>query len=305
MLVIGECIHIIAIPVRKAIDTRDKAFIQNLALHQVKAGSDILDLNIGPQRKLGHEIMPWLVNAIQEVTDKPLSLDTTNPLAIEAGLKVCKNKAIINSTDATEERLSALMPMAARYNCDIVALSLTKGGLPTSTDARIELASQILAVAAENGVPSEHIWLDPLVLTVNGNQDQTIQTIEAIRFFKQIADPAPMTTCGLSNISNSCPEEIRPILNRVFMVMMKGAGLDSAIANPLDEELMETLRILQERDSSSEKGSLFLGLYDAYRNSMEFDVNSVNTTSEEIKNLIKTINIMQNKTLYAHSYLRL
>ena len=305
MIIIGECIHVIATSIRKAIEERDKDYIQELAKRQADKGANIIDLNIGPQKKAGAEVMPWMVETVQEVTDLPLTLDTTNAVAIEAGLKVCKNKAIINSTDATEERLSALMPLAAKYNCDIIALSLAKVGLPTTADSRIELAAEILAVAEAEGVPSDHIWLDPLVLTINGNQDQTLETIEAVRFFKQMADPAPMTTCGLSNVSNSCPEELRPLLNRVFMVMMAGAGLDSAIADPLDEKLMEVVKILAGRDDSTVKGKLYLNLYDAYQAGEQLDTGAVDMSDPEVSDIAKTIRIMQNETLYAHGYLRL
>ena len=305
MIIIGECIHVIATSIRKAIEERDKAFIQALTKRQVDSGANIIDLNIGPQKKAGAEVMPWMVETVQEVTDLPLTLDTTNAVAIEAGLKVCKNKAIINSTDATEERLSALMPLAAKYNCDIIALSLAKVGLPTTADSRIELAAEILAVAEAEGVPSDRIWLDPLVLTINGNQDQTLETIEAVRFFKQMADPAPMTTCGLSNVSNSCPEELRPLLNRVFMVMMAGAGLDSAIADPLDEKLMEVVKILADTDDSTVKGKLYLDLYDAYQAGEQLDTGAVDMGDPEVSDIVKTIRIMQNETLYAHGYLRL
>lgn len=305
MIVIGECIHLIAPSVRKAIENRDKAFIQDLALRQVKKGAQLLDLNIGPQKKAGPEVISWMVNTIQEVTDVPLSLDTTNAQAIEAGLKVCKKKAIINSTDASEERLNALMPLAAKYNANIIALSLGKVGLPTTADARIELATEILSAAAEQGVATENIYLDPLVLTVNGNQDQTLQTIEAVRFFKQMADPPPLTTCGLSNVSNSCPKGIRSILDRVFLVMMLGAGLDSAIADPLDDELMQTIKIIEGRDDSTPKGKLYLALYDAYQASEEFDTSTVDMSEPELSDIAKTIDVMQNKTLYAHGYLKL
>lgn len=304
--VIGESLHVIAPPVRAAIEKRDTEFIQNLALRQVKKGAKAIDLNIGPQKKLGAEIMPWMVRSVQEVVDVPLSLDTTNSAAIEAGLQVCQKKAFINSTDATPERLEALMPLAAKYNANIISLTLGSTGLPTTADMRIELASEkILPVAAENNVPMTNIYLDPLVLTVNGNQDQAIQTIDAMRFFKQMADPPPYTTCGLSNISNSCPREIRPLLNRVYLVMMMGAGLDTAIADALDDELMETIRILENKEDSTEKGKLYLRLFQNYRDGVEFDQGGFDISKPEISDLVKTVRILENKTLYAHLYLKL
>ena len=306
MLCIGESIHIISPRVRAAVEGRDKAFIQDLAKQQVAKGAHYLDLNIGPQKKAGPEVMGWLVNTIQEVTDVPLSLDTTNAAAIEAGLKLCRKQALINSTDATEERLNAVMPLAAKYNANAIALTLAKTGLPTSADARIELAvEKIMPAAAEQGVPIERIFFDPLVLTVNGNQDQAQHTINAVRFFKQMSDPPPKTVCGLSNVSNSCPRELRPLLNRVFLVMMLGAGLDSAIIDTLDPVIMEAVRIIDRRDASTAKGKLYLDLYDAYTRAEEFDISTVNMRDPELSDIAKTINIFQNKTLYAHGYLRL
>lgn len=303
---LGESIHIISQEVRAAVENRDKAYIQGLARKQVEKGATYLDLNIGPQKKAGAEVMPWMVETVQEVTDIPLSLDTTNPVAMEAGLKVCKKKPLINSTDCTPERLDALMPLAAKYNSDIIALTLAKGGLPTSADARVELASEcIFPKAAELGVSSDRLWLDPLVLTVNGNQDQAQETINAVRFFKQMTDPPPRTTCGLSNVSNSCPHEIRSLLNRVFMVMMMGAGLDSAIIDCLDDETMEVVRIVKNRDESTAKGKLFVALYDTYAAMEMFDTSSVDAGDPETRDIVKTVGILQNEQLYAHSYLRM
>ncbi|MBI2907867.1 MAG: dihydropteroate synthase [Chloroflexi bacterium] len=304
MIVIGECIHVISSSVKKAIETRDAHFIQNLAKEQVAGGAEMIDLNVGPRKRDGAEVMPWMVNTVQAVTDVPLSLDTTNAVAIEAGLKVCKKTPIINSTDATEARLEALMPLAARYNANIIALTLAETGLPTTADARIELAMERIMPAAEaHGVPMERIFFDPLVMTINGNQDQALQTINAVRFFKQMSDPPPQTTCGLSNISNQCPAEIRPLLNRVFLIMMAGAGLYCAIADPMDKDLMEAIRIIKARDNSTAKAALYLALYDAYEAGEEFDTSSVDQSVTELRDIGRTVDALQNKWIYAHSYL--
>lgn len=306
MLVIGENIHVISPRVRVAIESRDAAFIRDLAGEQVEKGAAYVDLNIGPQKKTGVDVMTWIVKVAQDAVDVPLSLDTTNAAAIEAGLKVCRKKAFINSTDATETRLSALMPLAGKYNAHIIALTYGGTSLPTSADARIELAvDKIFPAAAENGVPTESIYLDPLVLAVNGNQDQAQQTVEAIRYFKQMADPPPMSVCGLSNISNSCPKENRPLLNRVFLIMMMGAGLDTAIADPLDSDLMEAIRMVKARDESSPKGKAFVRLYDCYAAAEKFDASGIDTSKPGVSDIVKTIAILENKTLYAHSYLKL
>lgn len=305
MLIIGEAIHVIAPRVKAAIAARDKTEIQRRALSQLEAGAQILDLNIGPQKKAGPEVMTWIVDAVQEVApDVLLSLDTTNAAAIEAGLRRCRQKPIINSTDATPERLAALMPLAARYEASIVALTYAGGALPASADVRIELATEhILPAAEEYGVPLEQIYFDPLVLTVNGNQDQASQTIEAVRFFKQMSDPPPRTTCGISNISNGAPDEVRSVLNRVFLIMMAGAGLDSAILDPLDAKLMEALRIVETRDDSTPLGRLYLALYDGVADGA-VDLSAADPSDPEQQAIARTVDIFENTWVYAHSYLR-
>lgn len=305
MLIIGECIFVLSPRIKAAIENRERKVIQDLAVRQVAKGAQALDLNIGPQRKAGPEVMSWMVDTIQEVADVRLSLDTTNAAAIEAGLQRCKQRAIINSTDATPERMAALMPLAVRYDADLIALTLSTTGMPTSAEARLELAmGTILPTAAEYGLPPECIFFDPLVLAVNGNQDQALPTINAVRFFKQLSDPPSLTTCGLSNVSNGCPNEIRPILNRVFLMMMMGAGLDSAIADPLDDRLMEAIRIVESRDDSTPLGRLYLALYDAMAAGEEFDPSLADLNDPDQRDFVRTVEIFQNKWVYAHSYLK-
>ncbi len=306
MIAIGECLQIISSRVRTAIEERDKGFLQDLAKRQVDKGANMLDLNIGPQKKTGAEVMEWLVNTIQEVTDVPLSLDTTNAEAIQAGLKVCKKKPIINSTSADPERMGVLFPLAARHDANIIALTLRATGLPATADVRVEILSEDLLPAIEQyGVPLENVYIDPLVLTVDGCQDHAPEVIKAVRVFKQITDPPLHTTCGLSNISNGAPREVRPILNRIYLVMLMGAGLDSAILDPFDDELMETIRILESRDDSTAKGRIYLALYDACAAEEEFDPSIVDMSDPEQSNILKTIRVLENKTIYAHSYLQL
>ncbi len=306
MIAIGECLQIISKSVRTAVEERDKPFVQDLAKRQVEKGAHWLDLNIGPQKKAGAEVMDWLVNAVQEVVDVPFSLDTTNAEAIKAGLKACKQKPTINSTSADPERMGVLFPLAASHDCNIIALTLRATGLPATADTRVEILSDDLLPAIEqHGVPIENVYLDPLVLTVNGCQEHAPEVVKAVRIFKQISDPPFHTTCGLSNVSNGAPKEVRPILNRIYLVMLMGAGLDSAILDPFDDEIMETIRILEARDDSTARGRVYLGLYDAYAADEEFDPSIIDQSDPEQMNILKTIRVLENKTLYAHSYLQL
>ena len=306
MLIIGENIHIIAPPVKAAIEARDAKVIQAMALRQVEAGADVLDLNIGPQKKHGHEVMPWIVEAVQEVTDTPLSLDTTNFAAMEAGLKVCKKPAMLNSASADPARLDSVMQLAARYGARVVALTMGVDGIPTTADGRAGIAMEALLPAAEAaGLPVEDIFLDPLVLAVNCNQDVALESVEAIRMFKMMADPPPTTVVGLSNISNGAPPENRPLINRTMLVLVMGAGLDSAILDPTDEAQNEFIRIVEQRDEGTPMSKLVVALYDAVAAMEELDPAAVDQSDPEQVDFYKTYRMLCNDVIYADSYLRI
>ncbi len=306
MLIIGENIHIISPKVKKAFADRDSKFIQSMAMSQVKHGAGMLDLNIGPQKRRGVEVMEWVVDAVQEVTPVPLSLDTTNAAAIEVGLKKAARQAMINSTSADPERLNATMPLAAKHNAKIIALTMGKSGIPTTADGRVELAMDVLIPKAmELGIPMSDFYLDPLVLTVNGTQEHAPETLNAVRFFKQLADPPPMTVVGLSNISNSVPHENRSLINRTFLVMLMAAGLDAAIADPLDDEQNEFARIVEQRDTGTGLGKLLVTLYDKTAAMEELEPSDVDMSDPDQAAVWKTVQILCNKVIYAHSYLRL
>jgi 5-methyltetrahydrofolate corrinoid/iron sulfur protein methyltransferase len=305
MLIIGENIHIIAPKVKRMIADRDTAAVQALALAQVDGGADFLDLNIGPQRRTGPEVMEWMVSAVQDVVEVPLSLDTTNLSAIEAGLKVAKQRAMVNSTSAEPERLEKVPPLAAEYDARLIALMMGKGGIPVTAEERVAIAIETLVPRAmEVGISMENLFLDPLVLTVAGCQEYCPHAVEAVRYIKQGMDPAPMTTGGLSNVSNNVPDEGRSLLNRVYLVMLMAAGIDSVIADPLDWELMETIRIVEERDDSTAAGALLLTLYDRVMGMEELEPSDVDMNEPSQVEIWKTYQVLMNKIIFTESYLR-
>lgn len=239
MLVIGERINGMFKNVRKAIQTKDKAIIQDVAKKQVAAGARMLDVNVGPAAADDVAAMQWLVEVIQEVTDTPLSIDSAKPPVIEAGLKACKKKALINSTTGEEAKLKTLLELAAKYKSSILGLCMDEKGIPNSIPARVEIGLKILAGAMEAGLATDDVYLDPVFLPVKFAQDQGGPSVQTIKELKMLADPAPKTVCGLSNISQGC--EDRPMVNRTALVMAIGYGLDSAIMDPLDNDLMNAM----------------------------------------------------------------
>jgi 5-methyltetrahydrofolate corrinoid/iron sulfur protein methyltransferase len=307
MYIIGENIQILAPRIKAAIADRDPAYVRQLASAQVEHGASMLDLNIGPRKRDGIEVMQWMIEEVyDEVGAVPLSLDTTNSAAIEAGLKKCKElgiEAMINSTSADPDRLNATMPMAAEYGSKIIALAMDKN-IPATADGRVALAMEIIVPKAEElGIPMENIYLDPLVLTVNGCQEHGPETLNAIRSFKMLWDPSPMTTVGLSNISNSVPHENRSLINRTFLVMLMACSLDSAIADPMDEAQNEVIRIVEERDESTGVGKAFLALYDTVAMMDEFTPDHVDMDDPDQAAIYKTVRIIENQVIYAHGYL--
>jgi len=306
MYIIGENIHIISPKVKDAIAARDGAFFVDLARKQVQNGAKALDLNVGPQKKAGTEVVPWLVEVVQEAVgqDFTLSLDTTNLEAIKAGLKkIPRGKAIINSTSAEAERLEAVPLVAAEYGARIIGLTMAKEGIPVSAEARVSLALEKLVPRCEEvGIPLEHLIVDPLVLTVKGCQEYVPQCVEAVRILKMSGLPL-LTNAGLSNVSNQVPPELRPLINRTYMVMLMAVGLDMAIADPLDHELKEFIRIVEDRDESTPVGKLVVTLHDRTAASEEVTPDDVNMKDPAQVAIWKTIQILMNKVIYADAYL--
>ena len=237
MFIIGELINGMYKDIGKAIQTKDKSIIQKRALEQIKAGADALDVNCGPASKDPLNDIQWLINSIQEVTDRTISIDSSRPQVIESGLKAAKNKVIINSTTADQDKLDALIPLALKYNAKLIGLTISKKGIPQNKDQRLELAATIVGACQEKGFPIEDIYLDPIVMPVNVAQSQMKDILESIRDFKIISDPAPKTVVGLSNVSQGTCQ--RGLVNKTFLIMAVGFGLDAAILDPLDKDLVD------------------------------------------------------------------
>lgn len=237
MFIIGELINGMYKDIAKAIQDRDKDVICKKAIAQIEAGADALDVNCGPASKDPVNDIRWLVGVIQKVTDKPIVIDSSKPKVIEAGLAAVKNKPIINSTTADEDKLDILAPLAKKYNAKLIGLTISKKGIPQNKDQRLELAATIVSYCQDKGLPIDDLYLDPIVMPVNVAQPQMKDILESLREFKIISEPAPKTVVGLSNVSQGTCQ--RSLVNRTFLIMAIAFGLDAAIVDPLDKELID------------------------------------------------------------------
>jgi len=306
MYIIGENIHIISDKVKEALKERDAKFFQAQAVKQVEAGAQALDLNLGPRKKDWEEVFPWMVETVEAVVDVPLSFDSTNILGIEAGLKkITKAQPIINSTSAEPERLEKVPLLAKQYNARLIALTMGSSGIPVGADERVNIAIEALIPRMlEIDYPISDLIIDPLVLTVSGCQEYCPHLIETVRTLQVIWDPPPSISVGLSNVSNAVPAENRPLINRVYCAMLMGVGLQMMIANPLDEDLKDVIRIIETRDTSTAIGRYYLTLHDHIAAMEEPQIEDVDMDDLEQVAIWKTVQILLNKVIYADSYLQ-
>jgi len=292
MILIGENLNVMSKTLGPAMKARDPKPIQEMAAAETEAGVDYIDVNIGPARKAGDELMTWLVEIIQEVTDLPLFLDTTNVQAIEAGLRVHKGRAVINSIMARPERMDALFPLAQKYNAGGVALLWGPEGMPRDANERGALAAELMYKASEYGVPNEDLWIDPIVTPVNTQQDQVKSCLEFMTMFRELA-PECKGICGLSNVSNGAPDHLRPILNQTYLIMLQKYGMTSAIVDAFDANLKAVAR--GERE----------GLVKLVWNVMDGEEIDMSSLSKEEVDYVKTTKVLLGRTLYSDSWLQL
>jgi cobalamin-dependent methionine synthase I len=289
MILIGESIHIISSAVSEAVRDRDIAPIQALASAQARAGADFLDLNLGPARREPEAVASWLVDTVQEVADLPISLDTMNPLAMEAGLKLCRKRALLNSASGKSESREYMMPLAVKYNTQVVISVITDQGCPPDIDSRVESIMETVAYANGMGIDNEDIWVDPIILPVSADQKQVREALEFIRILSDLL-PGVKSVVGLSNVSNGTPSHLRGLLNRTYMVMLERNGLYAAIADVLDDELVEL-----------NKG----GLNDArvlIHRVMDGEPVDAEALPEKEKSYVKTARVLMGDALYSHAW---
>lgn len=239
MYAIGERINGMFTSVKDAIQTKNPEAIHELAKKQLAAGANCLDVNVGPAAADPLEAMEWLVKAIREVTDAPLAIDTTKPDVMRKGLELAGPGSVINSTKGQQDQLDIFVPMAVEYDATLIALTIDENGIPRDANGRAEIALRVVAAAMEKGLEPQRLMIDAVILPVNVTQPTPGHVLETIRNVKVLSDPPPKTVLGLSNVSQST--QLRELLNRTYLVMALAAGMDAAIVDVLDTELMDAM----------------------------------------------------------------
>ncbi|MFC2057123.1 dihydropteroate synthase [Chloroflexota bacterium] len=292
MNLIAESINIMSTTLGPAMRERNPKPIQEMAKAEAEAGADYLDINIGPARRAGDEMMEWVVNTVQEVTDLPLSLDTTNPVAMEAGLKVCKSRALINSISLQPDRLEAELPLVQKYGADMIGLLWGVEGMPRDANERCMLAVDLVYKANEMGIPNENIWIDPIASPISVEINQVKSCVEFMSMLEDIA-PGCKSTVGLSNISNGTPAHLRPYLNRTYLIMLMRYGLHSAIADVFDTE---TVKIV---------GGEMPEIVELVYRVMDGEKPDLTSLSQKEVEYVKTVRVLTGESLFSHSWLEI
>ncbi|MBM4285517.1 MAG: dihydropteroate synthase [Deltaproteobacteria bacterium] len=290
---IGENLNVVTKIYGQAMKDRDPKPLQKVAEEEAAKGVDFIDVNIGPARKGGEELMTWIVQIIQEVVPNiPLALDTSNIAAMEAGLKVHKGRALINSIMARPERMDGMMPLVKKYDADMIGLLWGPEGMPRDEHERGMLTAEILAKAAEYDIENERIWFDPIIAPLNIQQTQLISAMDYMAMLQDMA-PGSKSTCGLSNSSNGVPEHLRPIINRAYVIMLQRNGMVSAIVDAFDDELWDVV--------DGKKPEAVKVVHDI------MDGKSINIAAlpKDLQNYAKTARVILGQVLFSDSWLEI
>ncbi|MCJ7576645.1 MAG: dihydropteroate synthase [Dehalococcoidia bacterium] len=293
MIIIGENIHVIAQAVSTAMRERNAKVIQDLTKAQTEAGADYIDLNVGPMKKDTEETMQWLVSTVQGATDLQLSIDTLNPVAMEAGLKACQKRPLLNSASGKTTSKEQMLPLAKKYNCNVVISVMTDKGMPPDVESKVDSIMGTVEYANELGIPNEDIWVDPILLPISTAGEGQRFTVLNLEFIKILGDvlPGVKSTVGLSNTSNGVPDQLRPLLNRTYLVMLGRNGLYSAIADPLDKELMSLI-----------KGGI-PKIIELIHKTMDKEDIDLSALSQKQVEYVKTARVLMGETLYSDAWL--
>ena len=237
MYIIGERINGMFADVKQAIVDKEPSVIKELARKQLAAGADALDVNVGPASADAEGALMWLVETIRQVTPAPLAIDTAKWSVMSKVVPQVPGDVIINSSKADPDTLQKYLGLAMEKGAALVALTIDRQGVPSDVDRRVELGAGILAAAAEIGLPMNRLFIDAIILPVNVAPAQPRHVLEAMRQLQAFSQPPPHFVLGLSNVSQNCKN--RGLINRAYLAMALAFGMDAAILDPLDSDLVD------------------------------------------------------------------
>jgi cobalamin-dependent methionine synthase I len=303
MLLIGNQIRLGRLILAAAVKQRRASLFKTLARQQVEAGANWLLVDMGPQRKNAAEDLAWLVGAIHGEVSVPLVLRSDDLSALETGIQAAKDRILIDTTLPGAGDLAPYFALAERYRAKL-AISACPGGLPAPVDERLALVSETLLPAALGaGIPQADVYVDPLVASLSCDQPMVPATVETLHLLKVAADPAPNTLVYLDDVADGAADAAKTYITQTYLTMLLAAGVDALVANALDPDLLEVIRVLRERDVATAYDRLLVRLYDVSRADVELDIASVDRSDPDQVNLFKTVQVLTNKVIYADSYL--
>ncbi len=245
MLLMGESINGTRKQVAEAIQNRDAEFIKNLAREQVDAGAHVLDVNGGVAGGNEVEDLRWLIEVVRGVTDMQLMVDSASPAALAAGVEACIANGgkvpFINSISGEQSRIDVVLPLIEKHKCPVIGLCLSDEGIPPTAEDRFAVAKRLFDLCTGAGLPAEDLWVDPLVLAVSADPAAAVVTMQTLKLVKERLPVR--TTGGLSNVSFGLPN--RPLLNRTFVAMCAGIGIDGAVLDVRNKEMMAAVRAME------------------------------------------------------------
>ena len=314
MLLVGNQIRLMRPVLAAAVDQRRGSLFKTLARQQVDAGANWLLVDMGPQRKNAAEDLAWLVATIHDEVFIPLALRSDDPEALEAGLRVAKDKVLIDATlpgvgsasgaGPAGYSLDPFLSLARRYSAKL-ALSACPGGLPTPTEERVALVTEtLLPRALDAGIPLADLYVDPLLSALTCDQPMVPVAVETVRLLKVAADPVPNTLAHLDDVADGVADGAKPYVTQAYAAMLLAAGLDALAANLLDPDLLSVIQLVRERDPVTAYDRLLLRLHDVTTAEVELDSASIDAADQDQVNLFKTFQVLTNKLIYADSYLR-
>ena len=304
MLLIGNQIRLTRPPLDSAVKQRFDLLIKTLARRQVEAGANWLLVDLGPRRKKAADDLAWLVKTIQGEVTIPLALRGDDPQALEAGLEAARAEVLIDATLPGVSEFGPYIELANQYNA-LLALSASPGGLPRPTEERLTVVSDaLLPEALGAGLRLEDVFVDPLVTALTCDQPMVPVTIETLRLLKVAAEPAPNTLVHLDDVSDGAADAAKPYISQAYLTMMLAAGIDALVANPLDPDLLDVMRVVLDRDPTTEYDRLLLRLFDVTKAEVELDASFADASDSEQTKLLRTVQVLNNERLYADSYIR-